>query len=130
MYYMKHILLIDDNDIDNYVSKQIIKKNGICDKVTVKNSALNAIDFLKSIQDDPAEYPDLILLDLKMPVMDGFEFLEVYVTLSQSLIAFATIYMLTSSSDVTDVERAKSFLVIKKYLNKPLCKEYFENEIQ
>lgn len=124
-YYMKHILLIDDNDIDNYISKHIIQKHNISDKISIKSSGIKALEYLESILDNPSEFPDLILLDLKMPVMDGFGFLDVFTKFPKQLIDNCPVFMLTSSNDITDVNLANKYDIIKKYLNKPLSKEYF-----
>lgn len=117
---IKHVLLIDDNDMDNYISNHIISKNNIAEKISVKTSAMDALEYLSGIQAKPDEFPNLILLDIRMPAMDGFDFLEEFVKLPQVINKQCDVVMLTSSSDPKDMERASTYSVVKKYLTKPL----------
>ena len=70
---IKEILLIDDNDIDNYINKLIVAKEKVVEKITIKNSPIDALQYLRSKE---GEFPELIFLDIKMPEMDGFGFLD------------------------------------------------------
>lgn len=123
----KHILLIDDNEIDNFISEYIIKKCKIADKITVKTSAIDALEFLKIINRNSEVFPDLIFLDIKMPVMDGFGFLEEFTKFPESINNQCTIVMLSSSSDQDDIDSAFKHHSVKKFLTKPLKIEMLEN---
>jgi len=117
---VKHVLLIDDNDIDNYINNHIVKKSKISDKISIKNSAIKALEYLESIKDNVEEFPDLIFLDIGMPIMNGFDFLEELVKFPIVVNNQCSVVMLTSSNDKNDIERAKQFFVVKEYLIKPL----------
>lgn len=120
MQKIEHILLVDDNEIDNYINERIIKKALSCPNVSIQTSAQRALDFLTSLNGD---FPDIIFLDIRMPGMDGFGFLDAYQKLFPTLQEHCKTYMLSSSSDPSDIERSKNYALVKNYLNKPLVKE-------
>lgn len=114
------ILLLDDDQINNVVSKRVIQTMNIAKNVICLDNGEAGINFIKSYYKENGSLPELILLDVNMPIMDGFEFLENFNTLNfpvQPLIV-----VLTTSCSSKDVERMKE-LGIKKYINKPLSKE-------
>lgn len=123
MNKIKQILLIDDNDIDNYIHEQLIKRANIAEVITVKNSAEDALQYLASIN---GEFPDIIFLDIRMPAMDGFGFLKNFEAFHAEKKSACKIFMLTSSSDPKDILLATQNPHVKKYLNKPLHKINFE----
>ena len=71
-------MLVDDNDTDNFISKRIIEITEFSKNVIVKNSGKSALDYLLENQDDPGNIPDIIFLDINMPIVDGFVFLYEY----------------------------------------------------
>ncbi len=113
----KEILLIDDNNIDNYINKYIIDKMDISEKTTAITSPVEALIYLRTLE---TAFPDIIFLDIKMPEMDGFGFLEAYNKFSDKQKNNCMIIMLTSSHNINDIERASQNQYVKKYLNKPL----------
>lgn len=123
----RHVLLIDDNDIDNYVNNHIISKSLMAKKITIKNSALAALEYLQIIEEDGEEFPEMIFLDIKMPMMDGFEFLDELIKFSKVINNECSVVMLTSSGDQNDIDRAFQYAVVKKFLIKPLKKEILED---
>lgn len=120
MKKMAHILLIDDNEIDNYINNHIIKDNDITEKITTKNSAIDALAFLETIKDDFAEFPDLIFLDISMPKMDGFGFLEEFIKLPKPSGKECSVIMLTSSNNPEDRAKALNYDAVIDYFVKPL----------
>jgi CheY-like chemotaxis protein len=116
----KHILLIDDNDIDNYINNHIVKKSKLAEKITIKNSAIKALEYLESVSDNIEEFPDMIFLDISMPIMNGFGFLDELIKFPLVIDQKCSVVMLTSSSDQNDIDRALQYSVVQKYLTKPL----------
>ncbi len=115
------VLLVDDDEITNFMSKQILGELG-WDEVT---SVRNGQEALKYVQN---QCPDLIFLDIKMPVMDGFEFLtELHET---QLCPQAKIVMLTSSSRETEKKQATQFTNVIAFLVKPLTKAKIASVLQ
>lgn len=111
------ILLIDDNNIDNYINKAVITKLNITENIIVKLSAIDALDYLNSLTE---EFPQIIFLDIRMPIMDGFGFLREFEKIALDKRENCIVYMLSSSTNEEDITTAKSFSCVKKYLNKPL----------
>jgi CheY-like chemotaxis protein len=116
-----NILLIDDSEVDNFINKAIISKEENISQITVMTSGIDALKYLNDIIEEPNEYPDVIFLDIKMPRMSGFEFLDEYIKLPEVLINHCKIYILSSSIDSLDAEKGKSYSVVRKHLTKPLA---------
>ncbi len=118
------VLLIDDSDIDNMVNKRVIEKAGLTSSITIKNSANAAIDYLGFVAGtDKDLIPGVIFLDIRMPEIDGFGFLELFEKLPESVHLKSEIIMLSSSIDAEDYKRAMGNRFVKQFLNKPLHKE-------
>src|SRR5688572_30468975 len=97
------VLLIDDNPIDNLVNQKLIERANLAEAIIVRDSAVSAIEYLKSNCDKPENIPDTIFLDIRMPEMDGFQFLEEFDRLPAEVTSKVTIYMLSSSIDPKDI---------------------------
>ncbi len=121
MKMYKRVMLIDDNEVDRYIGLRNITKYAFAEEVIAKQSAKSALEYLKSLS--PENLPQLIFLDIRMPEVDGFGFLEEYKKLSELLQKNCIIIMLSTSLNPTDQERAKNNPYVKKFINKPLDKE-------
>lgn len=125
------ILLVDDDQTTNYLNQLLLKRLAITDKLLVAQNGQEALQALQLYQQHPAESaePVLVLLDVKMPVMDGFEFLDAYEQLPAAAKPEAVIVMLTTSLHPQDLERMQQ-LNIAGFLNKPLTKEKVDGILQ
>lgn len=118
---INEIFLIDDDGLVNFLNQEIIKDAYPEKNVRSFESAADAIETLKKLADTPnACLPQLILLDINMPVMDGWEFLEAFVHLPKTVLDDCKVVMHTSSIDPRDVEKAKTFNSVSDYITKPL----------
>jgi CheY-like chemotaxis protein len=113
-------MLIDDSPDDNFFHEREIKKDNPTHIVIVKDSAVEALDYLKTKKDP---HSDLIFLDINMPGMNGWKFLEEYSKLDKELQCQAIIIMLTTSDNTHDLAKAKKWDIISDYITKPLTKE-------
>lgn len=112
--------LIDDDEIYLFSVKKVIEVNNLCDKVMEFRNGQEALDyFLRSAENQEA-LPDVILLDINMPVMNGWEFIEAFRNLRPNLPKEILLYVVSSSVDKSDEEKAKSFSTVNDYLVKPL----------
>ncbi len=120
------VMLVDDDDICNFVTKEIVDDLGIAREVCVAMNGQQALDIINERALNASENgffkPLLIFLDINMPVMDGFEFLDEFETLDETLRESIYIVMLTSSTDDDDIKKAKLH-TISGYIPKPLTEE-------
>lgn len=116
----REVHIVDDNDVDTYISQHLLEEIGVASKISISTNGEQALKYLLSLGD---QQPDIIFLDVRMPVMGGFEFLENYNAFMEGKTNRPTIFMLTSSSDPFDVDKAMAFPMVKKYFSKPLSPE-------
>ena len=128
------VLLIDDNEGDNFYHKLIITESGICNDIRVVTDGIQALAYLNKCVDsknsDSYPKPDLIYLDINMPKMNGYEFLDEYKKLSADVKSKVVIIMLTTSINPDDRERALSSKEVTEFQNKPLSVEMLHQTIE
>jgi len=117
------IMLIDDNDDDNFYHKMIIKEVNLAKQIEVAESGFEALDYLRK----SVHIPKLIFLDINMPAMNGWEFLDEYRKLSDDEKAQIIIIMLTTSLNPIDRKRAEKIQEINGFETKPLTIEILKN---
>jgi response regulator RpfG family c-di-GMP phosphodiesterase len=122
-----NIWIIDDNEVDNLVHSRIIK-------LTKPNSQIMSFSggkaALQTIVEGNVRPPDVIFLDLNMPLMDGWEFLTGVQKLAEYFPTFPAIYLLTSSPDPRDIKRAEETTLISNFIIKPLAQEKVKQVFQ
>lgn len=119
---IQKILLIDDDEDSNFLNSWILKKE-ISQDIYIEQSAVKALANLASNAETPENLPDLILLDVRMPIMDGFSFLEEFQNLPLVVHEKCRIVILTSSFDRADYDKALANPYVSGFLNKPLAVE-------
>lgn len=110
-------ILIDDNDIDLFVQKRFVEINQFAARVITYNSPIRAVS---SLMDEASAIPQLIFLDLNMPEMDGFDFLESFKRFPKPIKDKTKVVVVTSSSSQADKDRAMSFDCVIDFMSKPL----------
>ncbi len=119
------IFIIDDDSVIAFLAKKTIDSSNVSSKIRDFQEGSDALAFLKEFCDVAEELPDIILLDISMPIMDGWHFLEEYAKLMPKMSKKNNLYMFSSSISQIDIERAKSNPLVKDYIFKPLQKERF-----
>ena len=113
------ILIVDDSPAFNHLTKITLRRANLDCNITEMSNGLRAISYLAESE----VCPHVILLDINMPVMDGFDFLEEYIRSLSKCHDQTNIYILTSSSQEVDMVRVRSFNIVKGYFEKPLREE-------
>jgi CheY-like chemotaxis protein len=117
------VMLVDDNDTDNFISQKIIELNGFADRVIAKNSGKSALEYLEANENDLDALPDVIFLDINMPIVDGFVFLFEFERFNDDLKKKCKIAILSSSDNKRDIERIVDNDYVVKYITKPLTQD-------
>lgn len=116
----KTAMIIDDDEMDQYFHQKTIKNSGVFDTIECFHYADEALNYFRDETNAPI---DVIFLDINMPRMNGFEFLEAAYSEFGNSFAKMVVVMVTSSLDPRDLEKSKKFGVIRDYINKPLSVE-------
>lgn len=114
------ISIVDDDDIYRYSIMRTLKDLNVTKKILVFRDGEEAIDFMLDNLGNSQDLPDVIFLDINMPIMDGFEFMEEYVKIKPKVGKKITVYMISSSVNPVDLEKAKSISEISDYIVKPI----------
>lgn len=121
------VMLVDDNDIDNFINERMILASHFAETVYINTSTRSAIEFLKNLSANQSlresHLPAYIFLDINMPILDGFHFVEDFERLDPKLKEDIRIVMLTSSFDPADISRAKNYSSIVSFIHKPLTEK-------
>ena len=123
------ICIIDDDDIYQFTMKKTLELNKMARKLLVFSDGEEAIEFMHDNLGNKSELPDVIFLDINMPIMDGFQFMEEYAKLKPIVVKKIIIYMVTSSVDEADITRANKIGEISDYIIKPIKAEQLKDII-
>jgi CheY-like chemotaxis protein len=118
----KNVLLVDDDRISNLLNEKTLARLGIAKEVHTALNGKEALELINKYYGGGVALPDIIFLDLNMPIMDGFQFIEAFQKLGIDKTSSIMIIIVTSSNDPRDRVRAKS-LGIDNYLTKPVREE-------
>ncbi|MFI0430709.1 response regulator [Mariniflexile sp. HMF6888] len=120
---IRTLTLIDDDDIFVFLTKKAIEQTKLVDLIKVFENGLDALNFLKENKHNVDVLPEIILLDLSMPIMNGWQFLEEYAKLNPTIGKKITIYICSSSISHDDITRAKAINEVSDYIIKPITKD-------
>ena len=126
---IRTVLLIDDSEFDNLFHERILRKSELVENIIVQTSGEEALEYLKENKRLNLRSPDIIFLDINMPGMNGWEFIEQYQLLEETTKSKVVLVMLTTSDNPKDISKAKEYSAITDYKIKPLSKPVLEEVI-
>jgi CheY-like chemotaxis protein len=124
-----NVLIVDDDEINNFIAAKLIKKVNNNSSVQTSLNGLEGINYIKSLLNDQDKMPDVIFLDINMPIMNGWEFLDEFENIKTLVNKETSIYMLSSSVYNDDIKKSETYSSVKKFISKPLTLEKLENLI-
>ena len=128
MKKLRSILLVDDNDTSNFLNERLLKRMNITEEIKILSNGKTAFDYLEKLNqangNSTETKPELIFMDINMPVVDGFEFLELYQNLDEHFRQDILVAILSTSNHPQDTSRASDFNAY--YITKPLTIEKVE----
>lgn len=114
------VLIIDDDPFTVMLFKKVSAVAGFSQEVVACLSAVDGLDYLIKLEDRDEAAPEVIFLDICMPIVNGWQFLEHMKTLPPTILSNTKIYMLAASTDQSDIIRAKKFAIVEDYIVKPI----------
>jgi response regulator of citrate/malate metabolism len=120
---LANLWIIDDDPMASFYIKRLAELGELADIITIYDKARGAVDYLLHHRQSLEHLPDVILLDIYMPDLDGWGFVEEYGKIKDQLAKKVDIYIISSSGHLKDINRAKSIPEIKAYIQKPVTKD-------
>lgn len=125
MNKIKNICVIDDDKIYQYLTRRVISDTHPINDIAIFSNGLDAINYLETNCLNKKKLPDVIFLDLFMPVMDGWNFLKNFTVIQNKLAKKIPIYIVSSSIDPIDIQKSKSLGYVTDFIIKPMTKDAF-----
>ena len=123
MTTIKQLTLVDDDEVFVFLTTKMLEQSKLVELIKIFDNGYDALVFLKENIDNVEALPDVILLDLSMPIMDGWQFLEEYVKIHPVIGKKITIYICSSSISPDDINRAKAINEVSDFIIKPMTKD-------
>ncbi len=120
------VMLVDDNDTDNFISKRIIEITKFAKEVEIKNSGKSALEYLEQNKENSEKLPNIIFLDINMPIVDGFVFLYEFEKFGRTLKDKCKVIILSSSDNKRDIDKIVNNNHVVKFITKPLTESALE----
>lgn len=130
VHKIKCILLIDDDKVTNFYNKKIVKKHNQFENIVAVTSGEDALNYIKNAKKGLCIKPNLIFLDINMPAMNGWEFIEQYNKLDNAFTQDIKLVMLTTSNNPDDLKRSKTIETVDDFINKPLSTDILSDLIK
>lgn len=127
---LRNVLLIDDDPADNFLHRKIILSTGLVTEVSVRETGIAALDYLRQEAIESRAWPELIFLDINLPVITGWEFVDEFVNLAPPPTGLSEIVMLTTSENPGDLHLVRSLPQVRQLMEKPLTKLAFQNLVK
>lgn len=127
MAFCNTVLLIDDDEVFNLITEHTLKTYDFADNIIVFTSVEEALAYFKNaVEEEGILIPEIIFLDINMPVQNGWEFLDAYRQFPYLVKKDVQLYMLSSSLDESDVEKSQQYEDVRDFIRKPLSKVNLE----
>lgn len=130
-YRYTNTLLIDDNDLDNFINEKMMESTHFSVNIQISTNGKMALDFINNLivldEGENKPYPDVMFVDLNMPIMDGFEFIENFKKIDNEELGKCKIVILTSSINHEDRVKAEKIDSRITFINKPLTNEFLSS---
>lgn len=125
-----NVCLIDDDNIYQFTARKLLESTGLAKHIQSFYNGSEAINYFKDQNNKPETLPDVIFLDINMPVMNGWEFLEEYNKLYTNLPKPIVVYVVSSSIDSNDRQKSKEYKLVSDYLVKPINRIQYKELIE
>ena len=130
-YSFERVLLVDDNTINNFLNRQVLELTLFSRYIVETINGIDALKYLKSAASDPDQIPELIFLDVYMPLLDGIGFLQEFNKLPKSILSKSRILVLSSTLDPSDISKVYESPYVMKFIEKPLTRQkIFETDLK